>query len=72
MAGSWIAKADKSMERRGTKGSCGPATESNISAGLAAGGKRAKKAAFAKAMKSIAKKRKKKGRGKKGRGKGRR
>ena len=72
MAEQFLQRARKSMEKRGTVGSFGPATEANISAGLAAGGKRAKKAAFAKAMKTIAKRRKKKGRKGKGRAKGRR
>jgi hypothetical protein len=56
--GRWLGKARESMERRGTVGSFGPATESNIQAGLRAGGKRAKKAAFAKAMRTIARRRK--------------
>jgi hypothetical protein len=56
---SWLHKAAASMKRRGTEGSFGPATEANIKAGLAAGGKRAKKAAFAKAVRTIARKRKK-------------
>lgn len=50
----WMAKARASMERRGTVGSFGKATPSKIKAGLAAGGKMAKKAAFAKAAKTIA------------------
>jgi hypothetical protein len=66
--GLWLGRARRSMKARGTEGSFGPATESNIQAGLAAGGKRAKKAAFAKAMKTIAARRKRRG----GRGRGRR
>jgi len=58
MAGNFIAKADESMERRGTKGSFGKATASKIKKGLAAGGAQAKKAGFAKAMKTIAERRK--------------
>lgn len=54
----FIQKAEESMERRGTKGSFGAATPGKIKAGLAAGGAMAKKAGFAKAMKSIAAKRK--------------
>lgn len=54
----FIQKAEESMERRGTKGSFGKATDKKIKAGLAKGGKQAKKAQFAKAMKSIAAKRK--------------
>jgi hypothetical protein len=55
---NFIAKARASMERRGTVGSFGKATPSKIKAGLKAGGKMAKKAQFAKAMKSIASKHK--------------
>jgi hypothetical protein len=52
--GKGIQAAGESMERRGTKGSFGPATESNIKRGLAAGGKQAKKAQFALNMKRLA------------------
>jgi len=45
------------MKRRGTLGSFGRATKKKISAGLKRGGKSAKKAAFAKAMKTIARRR---------------
>lgn len=54
MAEKFLAKARESMERRGTVGSFGKATPSKIKHGLAEGGKMAKKAAFAKAMKTIA------------------
>jgi len=57
MADQFIQKAEESMERRGTKGSFGKATAKKIKAGLKKGGKQAKKAAFAKAMKTIAEKR---------------
>jgi hypothetical protein len=55
----FIQKAEESMERRGTKGSFGKATPGKIKAGLAAGGAMAKKAGFAKAMHTIAERRKK-------------
>ena len=54
----FINKARESMEKRGTVGSFGPATNKNIKAGLVKGGKMAKKAAFAKAMKTVARERK--------------
>ena len=54
----WIQKAAARMKRKGTEGSFGKATGKKIKAGLKAGGKRAKKAAFAKAMKTIARRRK--------------
>lgn len=54
MAEKFLARANASMERRGTKGSFGKATPAHIKAGLAKGGKMAKKAAFAKAMHTIA------------------
>jgi hypothetical protein len=54
----FIRKATDSMEKRGTKGSFGKATDKKIKAGLAKGGKMAKKAEFAKAMKTVAKERK--------------
>lgn len=46
--------ATERMEKKGTEGSFGPATGKNIKRGLRAGGKQAKKAAFAKAMATIA------------------
>lgn len=55
----WLQKANAKMESKGTKGSFGKATSKKIAAGLKKGGKAAKKAAFAKAMKKIAAKRKK-------------
>lgn len=58
MAEKFLARARESMERRGTVGSFGKATPAKIKAGLKAGGARAKKAAFAKAMKTIASRRK--------------
>lgn len=66
---NWMGKARESMVRRGTVGSftawCkrhgyGGVTAACIEAGLKAGGKIAKKASFAKAAKSVARKRKKK------------
>lgn len=56
----WIQKATAKMKKKGTLGSFGKATSKKISAGLKKGGKAAKKAAFAKAMKTIAANRKKK------------
>ncbi|HAR39175.1 MAG TPA: hypothetical protein DCS09_11715 [Porphyromonadaceae bacterium] len=52
----WIQKAVSRMKKKGTLGSFGKATAKKIKAGLAKGGKSAKKAAFAKAMKKISKK----------------
>lgn len=54
----FLAKARASMEKRGTVGSFGKATPKKIKAGLAKGGVQAKKAGFAKAMKTIAARRK--------------
>ena len=54
----WIQKATARMKRKGTLGSFGKATSKRIKSGLKKGGKMAKKAAFAKAMKTIARKRK--------------
>lgn len=59
MGKKWIQKAVSRMKRKGTLGSFGKATAKKIKAGLKKGGKMAKKAAFAKAMKKIARKRKK-------------
>ncbi len=53
----WIQKAVAKMKKKGTLGSFGKATNKKIRTGLKKGGKPAKKAAFAKAMKSIAKRR---------------
>jgi len=47
------------MERRGTVGAFGKATPSKIKRGLAKGGVMAKRAAFAKAMRTIARNRSK-------------
>lgn len=44
------------MEKKGTVGSFGKATSKKINAGLKAGGKMAKKAAFAKAAKKVSSK----------------
>jgi len=55
---NFFQRANASMERRGTKGSFGKATPKKIKAGLNAGGARAKKAAFAKAAKTVARRRK--------------
>lgn len=61
MAEQFLQRARESMERRHTVGSFGKATDSKIKAGLAKGGKQAKKAAFAKAAKTIARHRKERG-----------
>lgn len=58
MAKEFIKKATARMKRKGTLGSFGKATKKKIAAGLKKGGKSAKKAAFAKAMKTVARKRK--------------
>lgn len=55
---NFLAKARESMERRGTVGSFGAATPKKIKAGLKKGGAMAKKAGFAKAMRTIARERK--------------
>ncbi len=52
----WIQKAVAKMKAKGTLGSFGKATSKKINSGLKKGGKMAKKAQFAKAMKKIAKK----------------
>jgi hypothetical protein len=54
----FLQRARASMEKRGTVGSFGKATPKKIKAGLAKGGAQAKKAGFAKAMKTIAARRK--------------
>lgn len=55
MAKKWIQKAVSKMKKKGTLGKFGKATNKKIKAGLKKGGKAAKRAAFAKAMKKIAK-----------------
>lgn len=55
---NWIKKATARMKRKGTLGSFGKATKKKIAAAKKKGGKSAKKAAFAKAMKTIARRRK--------------
>lgn len=57
MPKKWIQPAVKRMRKKHSEGSFGKATGKKIKAGLKAGGKRAKKAAFAKAMKTIARRR---------------
>ena len=52
--GYWLARARHGMEQRGTVGKFGRATPEKIRRGLARGGKEAKRAAFAKAMRTIA------------------
>jgi len=47
--GHWMEHAAAKMKEKGTVGSFGKATPKKIKAGLAKGGKQAKKAAFAKA-----------------------
>lgn len=57
MADKWMQEAREEMQEHGTVGSFGKATPSKIKKGLAAGGKMAKKAAFAKAARTIARER---------------
>ena len=52
----WMAAAREGMERKGTVGKFGKATTAKIERGLAKGGKEAKRAAFAKAARTIARK----------------
>lgn len=52
----WIQKANAEMERKGTKGKFGKATEKKIARGKRAGGKQEKRAVFAENMKRIARK----------------
>lgn len=59
MAKRFLQRARASMKRRGTEGSFGKATPAKIARGLKAGGKEAKRAAFAKAMRTIARNHKK-------------
>ena len=54
----WIQKAEKEMERRGTKGAFGKATAKKIRAAKKKGGLQKKRAVFAENMKKIAQKRK--------------
>jgi hypothetical protein len=54
----FIAKARASMERRGTVGSYGKVSPKKIARDLKKGGAIAKKAQFAKAMKTVARERK--------------
>jgi len=56
--GSWLQSARESMERRGTVGKFGRATQKKIRAGLAKGGIQAKRAQFAENMKRLAQRRK--------------
>lgn len=58
MAEKFLQRARASMEARGTVGSFGKATPQKIKRGLAKGGAEAKKAGFAKAMRTIARNRK--------------
>ena len=60
-SGKFLQRARASMKRRGTEGSYGAATPKKIARDLKKGGKIARKAAFAKAMKTIAARRKKRG-----------
>jgi len=55
--GTWLRRAAASIRRRGTEGAFGKATAKKIRAGLRKGGIQAKRAAFAKAMKTIARRR---------------
>lgn len=63
--GRWIQKASERMERKGTKGAFGKATEKKISKAKKKGGLAKKRAVFAENMKRIAAKRRHKG-GRKG------
>jgi hypothetical protein len=56
MAKHWIQKAVSKMEKKGTVGKFGKATEKKIEAGKRAGGKREKEAVFAENVKHISKK----------------
>ena len=49
----WIQKATAKMEKKGTVGKFGKATEKKIAAGKKAGGVKAKEAIFAQNMKKI-------------------
>lgn len=60
--GRWIQAATEKMKRKGTLGSFGPATASNIARGKRAGGKERKKAIFAENMRKIAQRRRRGGR----------
>ena len=51
----WIQKATEKMEKKGTLGSFGKATEKKIASGKKAGGAEAKKAVFAQNTKKISK-----------------
>jgi hypothetical protein len=53
----FLQRARASMKRRGTVGKFGKATPGKIKRGLAKGGVQAKRAAFAKAMRTIARRR---------------
>ena len=59
--GKWIQRASEEMDRKGTRGAFGPATEKNIARGLRKGGLQAKRAQFALNMKRIAQRRKRGG-----------
>ena len=59
----WIQGARKEMERKGTVGSYGHHSEKQMDRDIAKGGKRGKKALFAKNMRKIANRRKHRGRG---------
>jgi hypothetical protein len=56
-SGSWIAKADKRMKEKGTKGAFGKATPKKIAAAKKKGGVEKKRAVFAENMRKIATKR---------------
>lgn len=57
----WIQAANREMERKGTKGSYGHHSEKQMNKDIRKGGKRGKKAQFAKNMRKIAKRRKRRG-----------
>lgn len=54
MAGKWIQKAVKKMQKKGTVGAFGKATSKKIAAGKKKGGLAKKRAVFAANMKKIA------------------
>jgi hypothetical protein len=55
MTEKWIQKATAKMEKKGTVGKFGKATEKKISSGKKAGGVEKKEAVFAQNMKKISK-----------------
>lgn len=64
MAEKWMQKASEKMEEKGTKGSYGHHSMKTINKDIHKGGKKGKKAAFAKMAKKVAAKRRRKHSGK--------